>query len=86
MKKEIRYYKKCLICGKIQAYILRSGNTNTSIKDADVMSLIYEAISDGFSLEWCEACNLMTKQEEVGWNYVDKTKETIPDNLWRAEE
>lgn len=86
MKKQVIHYKKCLICGKIQAYVMRADNTNTSIKDENVMELIYDAIRDGFSLEWCENCNIMTKQEEVGWDYIDGNLETIPEDLWREGE
>ncbi len=85
MKKEIIYYKKCLCCGKKGGYVFRS--KGSSIEDYDVHCLISDAIQGDPNPEWCNYCQMMTKQEEVAWDYVDGKTPNIPDEeFYQCEE
>lgn len=71
MKQIVTYYNKCLCCGNVKAFVLRDKNTNTSITNSDIHSMISESCKpeNRIDVDWCEKCKRHTKQEEVGWDY-----------------
>lgn len=77
-EKKIIYYKKCLCCGNLGAYILRDDNIVFSDKD------IFKSIADSCEpqnrvrVEWCEKCQMETKQEKVAWDYAEGHKGKVP--------
>lgn len=85
MKKRIHYYKKCFCCEKIQGYVLRDigGNseTNPGINDdASVYHIMAQEIKpeNRIRIDWCENCQMHTKQEEIAWDYLEGKECNIP--------
>lgn len=86
MKKEVWYYKKCMLCGKVMAYLMRAEDANTTITDKDIYMMIASSCEpqNRIRTEWCEDCNMHTKQEEVGWDYLENEKANVPDDMMRT--
>ncbi len=71
MKQEVSYFKKCLKCDEVVEYVMRSHNTNISLKEKDIFSIIANDVQHPYSHEWCEKCNHHTMQMVVGWDYLE---------------
>lgn len=72
MKNPITYDLKCLRCGKITTYILRSLGEHSSINpmsDKDVFRIISEDSRHPQTTYYCEKCKKHTLQLHVGWDY-----------------
>lgn len=80
MKPEITTYSKCLCCGDIKGYITRNHNTNKDLTNNDIYSSIVTATQPETRIitDWCEECNMHTKQEDVGWDYAKDVVATPP--------
>lgn len=80
MKKTITHYYKCLCCGNVEGYILKGPNVNTGLTERDIYSMIGRSMEPDNRVrsEWCDHCNMITKQEEVGWDYIPRKKATPP--------
>jgi len=80
MKINVTHYDKCLCCGNVEGYIMRNSNTNSGLTDRDIYAMIASNMEpeNRVRSNWCEFCNMETKQETVGWDYRPHTKATPP--------
>lgn len=88
MKQRIIAYKKCLCCGNTQGSFLRDKNVNNNITDSDVYYIIASSCEENNRIrtDWCDVCNMVTKQEVVAWDYTEGKKATPPNSISNSNE